>query len=171
MNDVVLVSFLLVLNRFLILFWSFHRLLWTSKCRLEYSREVASQVLDRFAKKFTWKQLIKMQLQNCFFTLRCGICRCYFVQTCDFYRIKEKIPANIYLFKVNNRNIGKRCEICSKLTIKTPERCQWRRSGVLIVNFENISHLFLVFLLLNLNKKMLAGKGQKSIAYKKGSGI
>ena len=25
---------------------------------------------------------------------------------------------NIYLFKVNNRNTGKRCEICSKLTIK-----------------------------------------------------
>ena len=30
-------------------------------------------------------------------------------------------PANIYLFKVNNR---KRCKICSKLTIKTPERRQ-----------------------------------------------
>ena len=26
-----------------------------------------------------------------------------------------------YLFKVNNRNIRKRCEICSKLTMKTPE--------------------------------------------------
>ena len=31
-------------------------------------------------------------------------------------------PANIYLFKVNNSNIRKRCEIYSKLTIKTPER-------------------------------------------------
>ena len=29
-------------------------------------------------------------------------------------------PANIYLFKVNNRNIRERCEICSKSTIKTP---------------------------------------------------
>ena len=28
-------------------------------------------------------------------------------------------PANIYLFKDNNRNSRKRCEICSKLTIKT----------------------------------------------------
>ena len=27
-----------------------------------------------------------------------------------------------FLFKVNNGDIGKRCEICSKLTIKTPER-------------------------------------------------
>ena len=33
-------------------------------------------------------------------------------------------PANIYLFKVNNRNTRKRCETCSKLTIKTPERRQ-----------------------------------------------
>ena len=28
---------------------------------------------------------------------------------------------------------------------------QWRRSGVFIVNFEQISHLVLVFLLLTLN--------------------
>ena len=31
-------------------------------------------------------------------------------------------PAGIYMFKVNNRNIRIRCEICSKLTIKTRER-------------------------------------------------
>ena len=31
-------------------------------------------------------------------------------------------PVNIYLFKVNNRNIGKRSEIYSRLTIKIPER-------------------------------------------------
>ena len=40
---------------------------------------------------------------------------------------------------------------CSKLTIKAPERRQWRGSGVFIVNFEHISHLVLVFLLLTLN--------------------
>ena len=33
-------------------------------------------------------------------------------------------PANVYLFKVNNRNTRKRCEVRSKLTIKTPERRQ-----------------------------------------------
>ena len=31
---------------------------------------------------------------------------------------------NIYLFKTNNRNTRKRGEICSKLTIKTPDRRQ-----------------------------------------------
>ena len=59
-------------------------------------------------------------------------------------------PANIYLFKVNNRNIRKMFGICSMLTIKTPERRQWPRwrcSGVFIVNFEHIPHLFLVFIL------------------------
>ena len=43
--------------------------------------------------------------------------------------------------------------------MKTPERRQWRRSAVSIVNFEHISHLLLVFLLWTLNKSMLAGIG------------
>ena len=47
-------------------------------------------------------------------------------------------PAGIYLLKVNNRNTRTRREICSKLTIKTPERRHWRRSGVFIVNFEQV---------------------------------
>ena len=55
------------------------------------------------------------------------------------------------MFKGNNRNTRLKCEICSKLTIKTPERRQWRSSGVFIVNFEHISHLVLVFLLLTLS--------------------
>ena len=57
---------------------------------------------------------------------------------CTFYR--KSIPANIYLFKVNDKNHRKRCEIYK------------RRSVVFIVNCEHNSHLFLVFLLLTLNK-------------------
>ena len=34
---------------------------------------------------------------------------------------------NTYFFKVNNRNTRKRCEICLKLTIKTPERRHLRQ--------------------------------------------
>ena len=52
------------------------------------------------------------------------------------------------MFKVHDKSTRKRCEICLKLTIKTPERRYWRCSGVFIVNFEHISHLFLMFLLL-----------------------
>ena len=47
-------------------------------------------------------------------------------------------PAGNYLLKVNNRNTRTRFEIYSKLTIKTPERREWRHSGVFIVNFEYI---------------------------------
>ena len=50
---------------------------------------------------------------------------------------------------LKNRNTKKRCEICSKLTIKTAERRR-RRSSVFIVSFEHISRLFLMFLLLTL---------------------
>ena len=46
----------------------------------------------------------------------------------------------------------KRCEIFLKLTIKTPERRRWRHSGVFIANFEHTLQLFLVRLLLTLNK-------------------
>ena len=61
-----------------------------------------------------------------------------------------RYPAVIYLLKVDNRNTRTKCEICSKSTIKIPVR-RWRRSGIFIVNFEHISHLVLVFLLLTLN--------------------
>ena len=46
------------------------------------------------------------------------------------------------------QNSLERVEICSKLTIMIPDRRQWRRSGIFIVNFEHISHPLLVFLLL-----------------------
>ena len=61
------------------------------------------------------------------------------------------------MFKVNTKSTKTSCEICSKLTIKTPERRQWRRSGVFIVNFEHIPYLVLVLLFLTLSKEMPAG--------------
>ena len=64
-----------------------------------------------------------------------------------FLNLLTKLPANIYLFKVSNRSTRTTCEICSKLTIKMlAEPRKWRRSGGFTVNFEHISHGFLVFL-------------------------
>ena len=40
------------------------------------------------------------------------------------YQIQSSHPTKIYLFKVSDRYSRKRCEIGSKLTIKTPERRQ-----------------------------------------------
>ena len=50
-------------------------------------------------------------------------------------------PANINLFKASNRNTRTKCEICSKLTIKTPEWRQSLRSSVLLLT-SNIFHTF-----------------------------
>ena len=83
------------------------------------------------------------------------------------------------MFKVNNRNTETRCEICSKLTTKTPkwrhwrseltikkpEWRQWRRSGVFIVNFEHILHLVLVFLLLTLSKQNVSKLSESVACY------
>ena len=40
--------------------------------------------------------------------------------------LKIHYQVNIYLSKVKNKNTGKKCEICSKLTIKTLEERHWR---------------------------------------------
>ena len=61
-------------------------------------------------------------------------------------------PTHNYLFEVNNESNRKRCEICSKLTIKTLELRHWLCSGVFTVNFVHISHIFLVFPSLTLSK-------------------
>ena len=58
-------------------------------------------------------------------------------------KTEVNVPVGNYMFKVSNRNTRTRWEICSKLTIKTPKR---------IVNFEHVSHLVLVFLLLTLSR-------------------
>ena len=52
-------------------------------------------------------------------------------------------PVDTYLFKASNGNTRTMCEIYSKLTIN---------NGASIVNFEDISHIDLVFPLLTLNK-------------------
>ena len=80
-----------------------------------------------------------------------------------FYWIENKIPVNskcqsltqpafIYSKSIITWTIR---EICSKLTIRTPERRQLRLSGIFIVNFEQISYIVLVFSSLNLNKYWL----------------
>ena len=50
------------------------------------------------------------------------------------------------------QNTRKKCEICSKLPIKTPKRRQWRGSGVFIVNFNHTSHFFSAVSFVTLNR-------------------
>ena len=72
-----------------------------------------------------------------------GLCLHLWSAQC-VYRSLVKVYQSFILLKVNIRHTRTRCEICSKLTIKTPERRQWRRSGVFIVNSEHITHLAIV---------------------------
>ena len=55
------------------------------------------------------------------------------------------IPSR-HLLKGNNVNTTATCKICSRLTIKSPERRHWRLSGVFIFNFQLIWHYFWYFL-------------------------
>ena len=74
----------------------------------------------------------------------CRSCGLIITVTINIIKIKALFwliylyPSSIYLFKVNNGN--------------TRTMGQWRRSGVFIVNFDQISRIVLVFPLLNLNK-------------------
>ena len=78
--------------------------------------------------------LTKHQYQQC--TLSDALSFIYGKCTYLFFKKNQgRYATNIYLFKVKNRNSRKRCEICSILTIKT--------------------HLFVVSLLLTLNKLFL----------------
>ena len=64
------------------------------------------------------------------------------------------------MFKNKNRKTRARCKICSKLTVKIPERRQDAigcYSDVFIVNFEHISHLAVEFLLFTLRGKCPLG--------------
>ena len=84
----------------------------------------------------TWH--IKLFKSSSSFSKCTGFFVFYFLKLCiqskgpknilsTFHTVKSKwvsYPFSIYLLKVNNRNTRTRCEICSKLTIKTPERRQ-----------------------------------------------
>ena len=86
-----------------------------------------------------------------------------------FDRFLNKYTANNYLFKINKKSTRKICETLEQRHFYT----HWKRFRgykmtsiwFFIVNFECISHFFLVFLLLALNNKMLAVKWMMKHCY------
>ena len=72
--------------------------------------------------------------------------------------IRTKRTAHNYLFKVNNEITRTRYESCSKWTTKTLGQRQFSWSDIFIINFEHVSCLVLVFLLLTLNKYLSVGR-------------
>ena len=79
-----------------------------------------------------------MMMMNCFFRMN--------------GRLKKVCSQLTFTGSKSSTETQEKGAKCSKLTTKTPERGQSLRSGVYIINFEQIPHLFLVFLLLTLNK-------------------
>ena len=56
----------------------------------------------------------------------------------------SSVPTRNDLFKFSNWNGRIRCENCSRLRMKTLERCQRRCPSVFIVNCEHISNFLLI---------------------------
>ena len=87
---------------------------------------------------------------------------------CSHPKVFWVFSANIYMFKVNNWNSRKRCDIFSKLNIKIPERRHRRCSSVFSVNFKHMSfsrvsivnfeHVFVYWVSLEQNKKKICSK-------------
>ena len=70
--------------------------------------------------------------------------------------IENLYQANIYKFKVNNKNIWKHVRHMLEINKKTENLRHWLGSNVFIVNFEHILQVFLVCLLLTLNRQKFA---------------
>ena len=111
-----------------------------SRIRTEY-REILCIIQSKNAKSIPAKLRIRTLFTQCKVIIKTyGVIVLY-------SQYHEHWLASNYMFQVNNRNTRTRCDICSKLTIKIR-----RRSGVFTVNFEYISHLVLVLLLLTLSR-------------------
>ena len=74
---------------------------------------------------------------------------------CKSGRVVTEYVQQANTLKINNRNTRKRYKIFSKLTTKTPDRTM--SVAAFNVNFEYVSHLFLLFLLLTLSIHLSAG--------------
>ena len=94
----------------------------------------ASSMLRALTRAISYMDIWKRKLlPNVFFNTYLNYCPLIWIVLSHF---------NNSLFKFNNRNTRTRCEICSKLTTKTPKRCQ--------IDFVLVSLFVLVFLFLTL---------------------
>ena len=90
---------------------------------------------NRFLQKLSY---ICLSIKNCVFCKLQDIC--CFKQLLQSDRSVDCLaPVKIYLFKVNNGIARTMSKICSRSTIKTPERCQLHHFSDFIVNFGHIS--------------------------------
>ena len=77
-----------------------------------------------FCNKTKTKAFLENRAHRLFLDIKKNFTKRNFRQTSFDLGQLELLDVGIYLLKVNNRSTRARCEICSKLTIKTPERRQ-----------------------------------------------
>ena len=122
-------------------------LFWLSVCGEKGNQESMAIISYPFQSIPIWLFVRSCGMQSYFFNKSIKIVPANPLWSHDFCQEwsnkSESIPASICLLKVSNRNTRTKCGICSKLI-------NFRRSGVFIVNFEHISNLVLLFLLLTL---------------------
>ena len=70
----------------------------------------------------------------------------------NVFRVNNK-QSSIFICLNSRNGVPTICEICSKLTIKTPEQRQWPLSGGFIVNFEQILQIVTGARLLTFSKR------------------
>ena len=81
-------------------------------------------------------------VQTLFICVKISSSKIYTLHLLTRDNVPSNVPDKTYLFKVKDKDTRKRCEICLKLTIKTPKRRQQNRSGVFIVNFNQFHTFF-----------------------------
>ena len=112
--------------------------LW--KCILEFKDEISSLFPSVFYFRNILASGYSFYTQNMLW------------RSCKVALTKKNYLAGIYLFKVDNENTKTMSEICTKLATKIPEwRHRWP-SSVFIINSEQTSHIFMLFLLLTFTK-------------------
>ena len=108
----------------------FSRILWFYVCWLAHTRKATLKVLKVFQPKWHFQQTSLILYSD---------------------------PAGNYMFKVDYRITRTRCQICSKLTIKTPE---WRRVNAEQVNAGWMKREKWVNLITPNNQKMVKHKSK-----------
>ena len=104
-------------------------IIFSEDYHLDFAMELAAPLWDYLLSVYA-----KFPENLAFYILLIGTCiylavgkKCYFFGKFFAYAksVIPNYPAGKYMFKVNNRNTRPRCEIWSKLTIKTLEWLHW----------------------------------------------
>ena len=104
--------------------------LWPNMNSLGLISSALTKISAIFYTKISFQLLQTAFLRKMFLeslTIFGQCCPSYWSQWIPEICNKTDCPKNKYMLKVNNKKTRERCEICSKLTRKIPERRHWRQ--------------------------------------------